>query len=598
MVGKQKDDLIGKTDYDLFDRDIADFFRMNDDRAVKAGASVRNEEWVTYMSDGHAEYLETIKTPVYSQYNELHGVLGIGRDITERHESEVKLAKSEALFKTIFETNPDVATLTRLKDGVYRNVNSGFQRVLKYTKDEIVNCSSMDKNIWYDQAERDLLIEELRKYGVVYNKEYRFVAKDNEIVFGLMSAKVIDIDGEAHLLAITRPINELKAVQNALRESEANLTMLFRSMAEVVIVHDIIRDEHEKAIDYRIVNCNDSFSRISGMPAENIIGKLGSELFGVASPPYLDVYAQVLNSGETVVFQSDSVPKNTYLLVSVVKMTSTRFATISTDITELKRAENKLIDTNKELEKYLYAASHDLRSPMVNIQGFSQRMVRQLEELRQLTNDNDNPQRRIDELLSQELPKTINFILGGVSKMDSLINSLLVISRTGRQSMSVHEIDMNELFRKIIQTFAYEIAEYQAEVSVDNLCNCCGDELQINQLFSNLMANAIKYRDDARPLRISIQSEMDADRIVYKIIDNGIGISDKNADRIWDVFFRVAPQSDKNGEGIGLSLVKTIVGKHHGRTWVRSTLGVGSTFCVELPGRCCSEPDDPLSSLC
>ena len=585
FVGLDKEHLLGKTDYELFDRELAEFFRLNDTKAVQAGVPTRNEEWVQFATDGHKEYLETIRTPMYSKEdNELLGVLGIGRDMSARHQADLKLQKSEALFKTVFETNPDVMTLTRLRDGVYRNVNSGFYRVLKYHPEEVINFSSLDKNIWYDTAERDDLKSQLERTGVMYNKECRFLSKDNEIVYGLMSARVIDIDDEPHLLAITRPINDLKAVQEALKESEANLKMLFSSMSEVVIMHELIRDDTGEGIDYRIVNCNPSFSRVAGIPLENILGRTGCDIFTTDTPPYLDVYSKVVDTGESALIQTDTIPANKNMLVSVVRIDAVRFATISTDITDLKRTEKELLEKNKELEKYLYAASHDLRSPMVNIQGFSQRLERQLVELKGLLlTDRDNG--RIGELLSADMPKSLQFILNGAAKMDSLINSLLFISRTGRQNMNIRELDMNELFRKIIESFDYEISEYGVNISVADLSPCQGDELLLNQLFSNLLSNAIKYRDAHRPLQISIRSVLKSTGVLYQVEDTGIGIAARNADKIWDVFYRVDPASGQAGEGIGLSLVKTIADKHKGKVWLESEPGSGSTFYVELPSK-------------
>lgn len=242
-----------------------------------------------------------------------------------------------------------------------------------------------------------------------------------------------------------------------------------------------------------------------------------------------------------------------------------------------------MLEKNKELEKYLYAASHDLRSPMVNIQGFSQRLERQLDELRGLLGvfPDDG---RIAELLSEGMPRSLHFILSGAAKMDSLINSLLFISRTGRQNMNVRELDMNEMFRKVIETFDYEVSEYGVNISVADLFPCQGDELLLNQLFSNLMSNAIKYRDAQRPLQISIRSVLKSSGVVYQVADTGIGIAARNAEKIWDVFYRVDPSFSQGGEGIGL-MVKTIADKHKGKVWLESEPGVGSTFYVELPTR-------------
>jgi light-regulated signal transduction histidine kinase (bacteriophytochrome) len=166
--------------------------------------------------------------------------------------------------------------------------------------------------------------------------------------------------------------------------------------------------------------------------------------------------------------------------------------------------------------------------------------------------------------------------------MDSLINGLLQISRTGRIKMVIKKIDMNHLFKAIIASNNYQISEISAKVIVDDLPDCYGDENQLNQLFSNIIGNAIKYRDKTKQLVINISGQLQYSKVTYSIKDNGIGIAQKYIEKIWDVFFRIDSNSSELGEGIGLSLAKRITDKHYGKIWVESEEGEGSTFFIEL----------------
>ncbi|TVQ07296.1 MAG: PAS domain S-box protein [Bacteroidetes bacterium] len=258
------------------------------------------------------------------------------------------------------------------------------------------------------------------------------------------------------------------------------------------------------------------------------------------------------------------------------------------DISHQKNHEEALLAKNKELESYLYVASHDLRAPLVNIQGFSNRIQKQIGQLESLVLQNNSDQayaEKIDILFRDGLPQSLSFILSNVQKMDSLINGLLAISRTGRMKMNVTEVDPNALFQKIVKDFNFQIEEVNAHVSVDKLLPCYGDYQLLYQLFSNLFDNALKYHQPEKPLNISVKSEKKGEKVIYIFKDTGMGINARNLDRIWDVFYQVDPDSPTRGEGIGLNLVEKIVEKHKGVVRVESGEGEGSTFFVELHAR-------------
>ncbi len=256
------------------------------------------------------------------------------------------------------------------------------------------------------------------------------------------------------------------------------------------------------------------------------------------------------------------------------------------DIIARKQAEETLSAKTKELESYLYVASHDLRSPLVNIQGFSQRLQKQTDALTKIlaAYPFDSETRQSFEKITDEgIPKTLAFILTNVSKMDALINGLLQLSRTGRVKMTLAQVEMNALLENVIHTFNFQLEAAGAVVTVENLPACYGDANLLNQLFSNLISNALNYRAKNRPLIITIAAKTEYNKAVYSIKDTGQGIAPKHLEKIWDVFYRVESSAAEAGEGIGLSIVKTIVDKHQGKIWVESEVGRGTVFYVELP---------------
>jgi PAS domain S-box-containing protein len=376
-----------------------------------------------------------------------------------------------------------------------------------------------------------------------------------------------------------------KKSDDALRESEEKLNTLFASMTEMVTTHKLVFNKNGEPVNYQITDCNDAFTTITGIKKEDVIGKLATEVYQTDIPPHLEEFTRVAITGESYEFTEYYNDIDKYLMVSVISPTKNQFSTIVTDITVIQQIQDDIKDKNKELENYLYVASHDLRSPLVNIQGFSQRFLKQSDAIKNTLEKcqiETETKKDLDKITNEDIPKTLNFILSNVTKMENLINGLLQISRTGRVVMTIKKVDMNRLIKTIIAANDFQITELSAKVIIDDLADCYGDENLLNQLFSNIISNALKYRDSSRQLVIEISCQAQFNKFIYSIKDSGIGIEPRHLEKIWDVFYRVDPGSDIAGEGIGLSLSRRITDKHRGKIWVESEVGKGSVFHVEL----------------
>ena len=262
------------------------------------------------------------------------------------------------------------------------------------------------------------------------------------------------------------------------------------------------------------------------------------------------------------------------------------------DITERKRIEQererlnqKLLKKNKELEQIIYATSHDLRSPLVNIQGFSKELNYSVDELISDLSVNDIPKnikKKISNILEQEIPESMKFIGDSITKMDLLLSGLLRLSRIGREEIHLERLDMTELISSVVNNFEFLIKEKNIRVEIERLPECMGDKSQINQVFSNLLDNAIKYLKNDISGVIEFSGFKKKDQIVYCVEDNGIGISGNDHEKIFGFFYQADP--DKSlGEGLGLTIVNRIIERHNGKVWVESQAGKGSKFCVSLP---------------
>ncbi|ADQ80302.1 PAS/PAC sensor signal transduction histidine kinase [Paludibacter propionicigenes WB4] len=539
--------------------------------------------FVHRKANGELRDIEAFSTPIKD--GDKNFLFTIIHDITSRVRAQKALNESEEKFKKAFTTSPDSVSINRLEDGVYVSVNDGFTRIMGYDRDEILGQSSIDKNVWVDANDRKKMVNEVKEKGFIENLVAQFRTKSGKLVYGMMSASIIELDGVKHVLNITRDIDKLKQAEKALQESEEKLSTLFSSMTEMVAMHELVFDEDGNVINYQITDCNNAYCQIFGIKKEDVIGKLATEFYHCESAPYLELYSKVGITGESYEFNTFYAPAGRHFLISAVSTKKNCFSTIASDITDIQRIQELITDKNKELENYLYVASHDLRSPLINIQGFSQRLQKQSEDIKAILADSKSESEKkaeIDKITNEGMPKTVDFILSNVSKMDTLIKSLLQISRSGRLMLNVNKIDMNQLINKIIAAHNYQITELSAQVIIQNLDYCYGDENQLNQLFSNIIDNALKYHDPNRLLKIEISSEVQYKKVRYAISDTGIGISSHSFEKIWDVFYRVDAKSSQVGEGIGLSIAKRIASKHNGKIWVESVEGKGSTFFIEL----------------
>ena len=386
---------------------------------------------------------------------------------------------------------------------------------------------------------------------------------------------------------------------SGLKDTEERLRAILETAVEGIITID------ERGI---VESMNPAAEKTFGFRAEEVIGRNVSVL--MPSPyreehdGYLRNYlssghAKIIGIGREVIGQrKDGTVFPMDLAVSEVCLVNRRlFTGFVRDISERKKAEARLADLaqslaekNKELETIVYVASHDLRSPLVNIQGFSQELARACQRLRErLVGEpgkppppNPSADKDLQTVLHQDIPEALEYIQAGVTRIDALLAGFLRYSRLGKAALHIERLDMNNLLQSIIQAMEFQIKKGGVSLKIDRLPECLGDSTQINQVFSNLIDNAIKYRHPERPLEISVTGSIENHRAVFVVQDNGIGIAADHRHKIFEIFHRLNPSAGE-GEGLGLTIAQRILERQNGRIWVDSAPGGGSRFFVSLP---------------
>jgi signal transduction histidine kinase len=273
----------------------------------------------------------------------------------------------------------------------------------------------------------------------------------------------------------------------------------------------------------------------------------------------------------------------------------------------LAAANEELAQRNRENEMFVYTVSHDLRSPLVNLQGFSNELRETSQELRKILAEKELPaeiKQPAVALIDGQMTEAIHFVQSAVLRLAGIIDALLRLSRAGRLEYRYQRVDLDPVVGRIVDSLALTLAERQAVVRATPLPPVWGDATAVEQVFANLIGNALNYLDPLRPGVIEVGAVRAGDReavqaprglVTVYDRDNGLGIPERCKDKVFRAFQRIHPHAAP-GEGMGLSIVQRIVERHCGKVWFESKEGAGTTFFVALPPAEVREPNRVVGS--
>jgi PAS domain S-box-containing protein len=277
----------------------------------------------------------------------------------------------------------------------------------------------------------------------------------------------------------------------------------------------------------------------------------------------------------------------------------TRLIGIHTDITEQKHREEELQQINEEMESFIYIASHDMRAPLVNLKGFAGEISTTLKEVEPLLSKAvaslpEKERESLKQAIEHDIPESITFIRSGVKRMDSLTNAILDLSRIGRRQIHLEPINTKALVQRCLDSLAYELGQRNIEVQLLDLPDVVSDPLALEQVFGNLLDNAVKYLDPQRSGVITISGRIRQSEVEFTIADNGRGIAPADHKKVFDIFRRASNSGDVRGAGMGMAYVKASLRKLGGIIWFDSALGKGTSFYFTIPALSAAHPS-PVS---
>ena len=265
--------------------------------------------------------------------------------------------------------------------------------------------------------------------------------------------------------------------------------------------------------------------------------------------------AELIIANKELVFQNNEKEKRAAELIVANK-----------ELVFQNNEKEKRAEENKELEAFSYSVSHDLRAPLRHIGGFVDLLVK-------------NSSSQLDETGLRYL----NIISDSANEMGKLIDALLTFSRLSRAELQRTKINFKNLVKQVIKTFSSEFENRNIEINVSDLPDVRGDETLINQVWVNLISNALKYTRNEEKAIINIGGKVEQGVATYFISDNGVGFDMKYVDKLFGVFQRLHKARDFEGIGIGLANVNRIVVRHGGKCWAESKLGKGARFSFSIP---------------
>ena len=229
--------------------------------------------------------------------------------------------------------------------------------------------------------------------------------------------------------------------------------------------------------------------------------------------------------------------------------------------------EQRVAERTAELEAFSYSVSHDLRTPLRAIDGFSRVLLQDY-----------------GDKFDTECQRLLNIIRNNTHNMGQLIDDLLAFSRLGRQEMNPVDINMEELASAVFEELESTVPELKLRLSIGALPPARGDRAMIHQVFVNLLSNAIKFTRSEEPAVIDIGYKAEHDQGMYYVKDNGVGFDMKYAHKLFGVFQRLHTPDEFEGTGVGLAIVQSIIQRHGGRAWAEGNINQGATIYFTLPG--------------
>jgi PAS domain S-box-containing protein len=577
LWGMTLEEIVGKNFFDLKYPDVvAAQLQRHIDEVFASGEQIADE--TTYTSPtGVSGYYQYVFSAVIGIDGTVELVAGTTRDVTARKVEREHLVQMEARYRGLLEAAPDAMVVVDT-DGKIVLVNLQAEHQFGYSRDELIG--QQVKCIIPEGFAERLIADETRTAPEALAQQIgtgiELIGRrrdESEFPIEIMLSPLQSEDGILVTAAI-RNITVRKDAEKHLAQIEARFRGLLEAAPDSMVVVNkageilLLNAQAEKQFGY-------SRDELIGQQVTNIIPEgFAERLIADETRTAAEALAQQIGTGiELIGRRRDESEFPIEIMLSPLEIAGETLVTAAIrDITLRNEAEANLVQkieelnrSNEELEQFAYVASHDLQEPLRMVASYTQLLSK-----------------RYKGRLDSDADEFIAYAVDGAKRMQQLIQDLLMYSRVGKRGLEMVGISSEMVLQQALANLSGAVAESGAVVTHGPLPEVMADEVQLVQLFQNLVGNAIKYRGPEVP-RIHVSAaKIGAQKWLFSVQDNGLGIDPQYFERIFGMFQRLHKRNEFDGTGMGLAICKKIVERHGGAISVESELEHGSTFHFDL----------------
>lgn len=536
------------------------------------------------------------------------------QDVSDREIWRDRAENSERMFRSVANSFVDALIITDLT-GKVLFVNKEFEKLTKFSRDEAIKSSIPYSWLDEDDLKSSMLwIAGIREKHELRDFDIRWVSKyGTKISISLNTTLLRNAEGlPTAMINVARDITVRQKEQHLLRSQFKEIDMLYklshslssalsgRDVARITYDHlsnidrivsfsiEVLDSDHKKvleryrlnrekelieeiAFDGHIEKIENRFVKQMIREKKIVVSKRSTKESDRDNSQEITLFVPLISSTRIIAVMAIGIrdgheigSERVLLIENIANLVS--IALEKSRYQDAIVKQSKAIEAqNKELDDYAYVISHDLREPLVSIEGFARILKHESEDL------NDAQQEHLQSILTASL------------HMRKMIDELLAISRVLRSHESITQIDVRSIIAEVLDELQFTIKERNALVSIqEKLPRITGVETHLKIVFRNLLSNALKFCDKPDP-KISIECSSDDSMASFSIRDNGIGFDEADRDRIFVIFHRLDRSDRYSGIGAGLTIVKKIIDNHGGKIWATSIVNEGSTFTFTLP---------------
>ncbi len=518
------------------------------------------------------------------------GVVIVTRDITERKRYEMEMQRLQIVLDRMVEGAQIIDF-----DWHYIYLNDAAAAQGLRTKKDLLGSTMMEMYPGIEQSSLFGVMKRCMQQRVTEHIENPFTFPDNTIGWFELSIQPVP-EG---IFILSTDISERKRAEDIIKHDER----LLRTILEILPIGVLIIDSTGT-----ITQSNPAAQQIwEG------VRFVGVEDYGEYKGWWVDTgmliqpeewaAARAIMKGETSLNEEVEIEcfdgSHKFILNYAIPMrdqqqTIIGVVVVNHDITKIKsdeialqRINEQLQQANKEIERFAYIVSHDLRAPLINLKGFSELLQVSVEQIDSVFKSvapllDEAQIATLNTAIHEKIPTSLRFINTSVDRMDGFTSAILKLSRLENRQLNYEVVNLKDLVSRILQSLAMQITEQSVEIVVDELPEIQADRIALDQILGNIISNAINYLDPDRRGQIRIYSERDDEKLTIHVQDNGRGIAEVDYDKIFAPFRR-AGRSAIEGQGMGLAYVQALIKRHHGKIWFNSTPNRGTTFSFTIP---------------